>query len=63
MMGWEEPQYGPVVPEQEPLACLLHVLLAAGRQDLPNLGLHLAEAHLQGVGHKHTQQRVYRHNN
>ena len=59
-MGWEEPQYGrpygPVVPEQEPLAGLLHVLLAAGRQDLPNLGLHLAEAHLQEQSKKNSDK-------
>ena len=39
--------YLPVVPEKEPLACLLHVGLAVAGEDLRDLGLDLAQRHLQ----------------
>ena len=37
----------PVVPEKEPLACLLHVGLAVAGEDLRDLGLDLAQRHLE----------------
>ena len=37
----------PVVPQQEPLAGLLHVLLAVWGEDLRHLGLHLRQGDLQ----------------
>ena len=36
----------PVVPKEEPLARLLHVGLAVGREDLRHLRLHLTEGNL-----------------
>ena len=37
----------PVVPQEEPLASLLHVRLAMAAEDLGDLGLDLAQRHLQ----------------
>ena len=37
----------PVVPEEEPLARLLHVCLAVAGEDLRDLGLDLAQRHLE----------------
>ena len=37
----------PVVPQQEPLAGLLHVGLAVGREDLRHLGLDLSQGDLE----------------
>ena len=37
----------PIVPEEEPLASLLNILLATARQDVAHLRLHLTQAHLK----------------
>ena len=37
----------PIVPEEEPLASLLDILLAAACQDVAHLRLHLTQVHLR----------------
>ena len=37
----------PIVPEEEPLASLLDILLATARQDVAHLRLHLTQVHLR----------------
>ena len=37
----------PIVPEEEPLASLLNILLATARQDVAHLRLHLTQVHLK----------------
>ena len=37
----------PIVPEEEPLASLLDILLATARQDVAHFRLHLTQVHLK----------------
>ena len=37
----------PIVPEEEPLASLLDILLATARQDVAHLRFHLTQVHLR----------------